>query len=425
MARAWLRGVLPQQYTGVSDSSPSGTWANKAREHNNIIYHYLTKCLGYTAYDEVQPASDTWAGNPQTNDTDGAFSGSDYVFTTTSSKFTAGMVGEFIVVVDGTNEENTGVYLVTAYIDANNIEINFYTTAGTYPTAGSGISWWMLDYANAPNLPSASGASAYCILESPHATSPATIQLMYQGHTYPTSGDYASGSHKAGFGVCVVPGPASENWDAGGHAWTTAGDSRKHTRRFTMPRGRVDDIDHGRIFAYGDTDGEFLSIYTHFDGGAGTSHGCTIAVLTPLETVPTHDSKDLVVCSGPYHAASYTTNIARDAGDYGMDRSVVYASDQPCIAYWQDWTHASARLFATSMTGPNEYTGEYDALPIFVWSDPESDQNAFGLVGEFKPAHMVFTTALHLGNFKTFNTDQWFHLMLGVAWPWPGIPTYF
>lgn len=428
MARAWLRGVEPQH--DANDST--NDWERVCREHNNIIYQYLTLLLDFVLIEDLTTLG--WAGNPQASDTGGSFTGSSLRFTDTAGKFLAGMVGEFVVIRDDINEENTGIYLVTGFIDANNIDIEFYAGGGVFPTAATGLSWWMLDYANAPVTHSTNSKDQLAVLESPHATSPYTIVICYMSHASPASGVFSAGSQRPGLGIQIAPGPASENWDLVGHDWSVLGKSRLPPATapdygtFGSTRGRVDDVDHGRIFAFGDQDGSFISIYTKFDGGIGNFGGFTIGVIDPLETTPTHDPKELVVISGPNHDYEYNNVLYRNGGVDSMDRSWVYTrnGNSPKPAQWQDWNgRAGDRLFALSLTGPNEYTGEYDGLPIHVFVDPNIDTGGFAMLGQFNPAQMVFTTALYLGALKTFDSHQWLHTSFGVAWAWPGLPLYF
>lgn len=420
MARAWLRGVEPQN--DANDSSDD--WSLTAREHNSILYHFLTKCLNFVHVDEQVAGGKSFDGNEQASDTDGSFGGSDYQFVISSGKFSSGMVGEFIVIKDPTNEENSGIYLIDSYIDSNNITINFLTTAGTYPTAGSGLSWWVLDRSNMPAL-----HDDYAVIESPHATSKCTIQLYYVSHSLPSGGDFGGrSSNGAGLAMRVVAGPASENWDSGSHAWTTlAQNTRWAERKFKVGRGRVDDVDHNRIFGFGHDDGSFFLLYSKHDAGAGELQGVMCGVVEPFETDPTHDVKDLIVTSGPSHVVAYNNALTRDSGVNAMDRGEAWSSadynSHECV--WSDWHANSDRLFGKDFTGPNEYTGEYDGFPIFVRVDPNDNEGAFSLLGQHDPANVCFTTARHLGELQTYDSDQWMHLAMGVAFPWPGLPTYF
>lgn len=421
MSRAWLRGVVPQHQANTNINN----WSVTGREHCLIIYYFLTKCLGYSHEDEVSGTGD-WLNNHQATDTDGAFAGTDYVFTISSSKFNSGMVDEFICIVDGTNEENTGLYRVLSYTDANNIVIDFYTTAGTYPTAATGLTWYMLDYAAAPAVDSAAGTDGFVVLESPHATSPSTIKLQMQSYDRPSSGDFAGGSQKPGWGIEVVAGTATDNWDSGGHTWTALGETRRLGQQYGVSRGEVGWA-HNRIYAYGDTGGEHLTLYSDHNGGASNKQcAFTMGVITPLETSPVHDPKDLVVAFGPWEGFSASNTLNRNHGTDAVDRGACLRGEIPYTCSLMDW-HGGAgnRLFATSVSGPSEYTGEYDGLPIHIFADSDNSKMSFAMHGQFSPAHIVFTTALHLGNFKTFDSDTWLHLTHGLAIPWPGLPVYY
>lgn len=424
MARAWLRGVEPQNNANVSTDN----WGYTAQEHNSIIYYFMTRCLKWTLIDEVQVSGRTFESHQELG-TAGSFTGSSYRFTDTAGSFIPTMVGEFICLVDPNNEENSGVYLITNYVDADNIDIDFYTTAGNYPTAGTGIEWWVLDRSAMPK-----DDGAYVILESPHATSPVTIQFMYQNYTEPNSGFFSGGNQKPGFGVRMAVGPASENWDAVGHDWTTlAYGSQLSPYSHTIPRGRVDDPDHNRIYAYGKDDGSFCLIYSHHDAGAGNRSGFVFGVATPAESTPTHDGKDLPCIFGPWHQHSYNQLLRRNwlSDAYrreSMCRGDAYSSATQSVhrARWCDWHGgpSSNRLFSLNTLGANEYTSEFDGLPVFIWVDPDDDTGAFQLLGTFDPTDIVFSTT-DAGVFETFDSDQWMHIDLQVAFPWPGFPTYY
>jgi hypothetical protein len=418
MAKAWLRGVLPQNYANDNTDDYSPT----AMEHNSILYHFLTKCLSFTHVDESTNGG-SFNGNEQASDTDGSFTGSSYRFSISSSKFTSSMVGEFLVLKDPSNEENSGIYLVTNYVDANNVDIDFYTTPGTYPSSGSSIAWWMLDGSSMPRR-----YGDYAILESPHATSKYTLELMYMSNSHPSSGNYGGGNGKAGLGMAVVPGPASENWNSSSHAWTAlAVASRYPSKRLAVHRGRTSSSLHGRIFGFGHDDGSFVSLYCHMEEGTGKLSSFTAGVITPSETTPSHDAKDYIVGFGNKHNTYYDTTRGRDRSTGDVDWGSVWSSlvyrDIPCSM--QDWTDGHSRLFDRNLSGPNEYTSEYDALPVYVWADEENDNEAFALLGTFNTAHYVFTTARHLGIMKTFDSNKWIHRDNGLALPWAGFPTYF
>lgn len=454
VARVWLRGLEGTHH--LNDST--NDWERTGADHALFCFYFFTKLLNWTFVDQ-QVTSGTWDGNHQATDTDGSFSGADYKFTIASGKFGAIHVGQFIVIKDPTNEENSGIYEITGFTDANNITIDFLTTAGNFPLAGGGCEWWLLNYGNMPTRYSTNGTNNFFVVQSPNATYPVTMRCQFISHGQPSSGRYnVFTANNTGLIAHTVPGTSAENWDGGTHDWTTLAVSRffcedpyignsgslstSHGRYHRLGRGRVDSIDGGRLFAFGHDDGTFMMMATHMTGGTGVIGSAFVhGVLSPLETTPAHDPLSLICTSGPSHNNDYSSVSQRrgqhdNGGGLGQnrhnwDRAYVFDQDRQhsMIASWQDWNATSARLFAQTWTVPNEYTGDWDALPIYVFKDPYNHINGWAPVGFWDPANIAFANAyLAAGsaNLSPFGASlDKFYWSYQVVSPWPGWPRYY
>lgn len=122
---------------------------------------YFKELLGYTSY----TASESFTSYTVTG-TNGEFNltGTDKSFKdATASAFVSGDVGKYLV-VKSANTRNSGIYKILTYVDATTVTIDFRSGTYEYPTAETGITWWVINPATAPTT-----ESAYFRCTTPHA----------------------------------------------------------------------------------------------------------------------------------------------------------------------------------------------------------------------------------------------------------------
>jgi|WetSurMetagenome_2_1015567.scaffolds.fasta_scaffold01389_7 hypothetical protein len=151
MANRWFREVRLGSTTNLSIPTLIKFW--------NL---WLQKCCGYTFAAQLSTSGSF--NTYEKTGTDGVFSGADFKLTdATAASFVAGDTGKWVLVTDPANPVNNGFYKAT-YVDASNLTIDFRSAATEYPTAATGLSWWLL----AENYDVTATVNDYVRLQTPH-----------------------------------------------------------------------------------------------------------------------------------------------------------------------------------------------------------------------------------------------------------------
>lgn len=145
--------------------------------YKKMVALFLYRCMDFTLQSDVATGG-SWVSTEK-NGSAGVLSNSSWNFTDSSAPFTASDYGKYLVVKDNTNPENAGIYYIRKVNSTTSIEIDFFCVPDEFPTASTGLSWWIVgkDY----QLPSAS--SDYCRLKSRHTTEWAIELTGLSAHT--------------------------------------------------------------------------------------------------------------------------------------------------------------------------------------------------------------------------------------------------
>lgn len=399
MAFRWLRGVKPN--TGTNQGTDTSAYAL-------LVFYYLRYVMGYAFIEEVVNGSPTRSYNNAHDATasDGAFAGSTLTFTSGSNPFAAGSVGKFLVLLDSTNPENCGIYPITVFNGAGSVDIDFYSTA--FPTLASGITWYLLDDGSQGSVKVPILVGDYAVLRSTHATYPWEIKLTHRDGNQP--GNVA--------GAQLEVAPESGAWNTGSHTWNAG--AAVLTERHWQCKYFVDI--HSRIYAVADTEGSFLFAFTDMLGRV-TKVATQISLITPNET---RGARERLTISGKYIDSNSQSNATGKLNSYDLGYCSVWSEKggpKEVLAWWQGWglEDGSGDYFLKNL-GVNARTGERDSFPIWLTIDPiVSADYLFGPLGEIPPANMRLATANIVGEYLTFDSDQWMHWKQGLVVPWNGL----
>jgi hypothetical protein len=409
MAKRWMRGVsinTPGTTQNGVDHTPSLM----------LMYHFLTKLLGFTHVDEQVTGGPTrsFLNGHEATASDGVLTAVDLTFSSASNPFTAGSVGKFLAILDPTNPENCGIHEIATYVGAGQVTINFYVPGGTFPTAAGGLTWWMFDTNNASYTPTAFGD--YFVVRSSHATYPFEMYVESDNN-----GNY--------IGASLEYSPNAGAWDAVGHAWNSGARVLNYaggaTRWMFFDRF-YNNAPHSRWYMTGDTDGSFV-LMVNDRNAAGVVSAALAAIVDPLETTPARSENERLVVGG--YAAQVGGNVEVDRGD-----------DQGGLGLgqvWEDYGNQRRWVRLMSLTeegvttdyfsrnvAVNSRTGERDALPFMYSIEPEggTDFHRFAPHSKVPIGNIVMGTAVAVGELTPFDSDDYFHVRDGIVIPWNGLP---
>ena len=412
MAKRWLRGVsinTPGTTQNGVDHTPSLM----------LIYHFLVKLCGFTHLDEVVTGGPTrtFQSGHEATASDGVLVATDLTFKSASNPWVVGDVGKFIVVLDATNPENCGIYEIVTYVSPGVVAVNFYVVAGTFPTAATGLTWWMFDTNNASYTPTAFGD--YFVLRSPHATYP--FEMKFESLN--VTNNY--------IGAVIEVSPNSGAWTAGAtHAWASgARVLYYYTGTGTsqwMFLDRYNTEPHSRWYMTADTDGSFVFMWTD-RGAAGTSvMASMIALADPLETTPPRSANERLIIGG-YVGSAGSNTVDRGDDNGGLGLAVAwedYGNQRRYLRLMALIQEGTSTDYFSRNIGVNARTGERDALPLMYSMEPEgvTDLNRFSPHSKIPITNIAMGTAVAVGILSSFDSDDWYHVKNGIVIPWNGLP---
>jgi len=396
MASHWIREARFMQSPGRSGMN---FWSK-------CVCFFLYHVLGYTKppggaseFENATSGSYDPATSYESNGTSGVFSGSNKNLTETGAFSAAGgEVDKWALVVDASNPENSGFYRILTNPDANTIGIDFRTAASEYPTAATGLSWWILseDY----QTPSTNGD--WWRLVTPHADA-WEIECKLSTNNWLEFSVSMDGVWTAS-GEIIGPAYYNDNNSA--------------------------DANTRYLYLEGDTEGTHLNIW-EFNTNGGSSL-VTTAQITPWETDPAHSTSELRAIMGPDTAVTVSAeqiNREGDSTDWGNGK-VWRDSDQGqhhvrCLewSYSDDdegftvWTsrEANARKSANDvMTGTH------------LIMDYLNNSEFYELLGRLEGHESIRG---NLNEMQTIDHDggtkNRVHLQNGVLLPWPGFTVQY
>jgi hypothetical protein len=377
------------------------------------LYFYLRYILGYTYVDQrTGTSSFDFDGCQEDEGTDGVFTASDFTFSAASASFVAGHQDWFIVSLDSANDSNCGIHKIASVDSSTQVTVNFNST--DFPTANTGISWWLVDsdVASALTDNSSTTTNEGVVLRGNHATVPFEIFL----HLF-----HASSNDRLG----IEFAPASGAWDTVGHAWKTTLNNPVFLRRMTIYLGRGDDPSGPRMYAVGNTDFSWLSLMHHRRSGSYNKYYASWGILDPIfESSPARTAEEKFAVFGT------TTTAAVDGtrngnSTSGIDYGEVWSAKRPASypARWCGWYDSAQDYFKRGLTEVNHREGtEYDGLPIWVQGDADADEDSqWALWGSIPKAEMALAACAGIGELTTFGSKQYMHWVEGIVTPWPGL----
>lgn len=413
MSNRWMRGP--------AINTPGTT--HNAVDHvpaMMLVYHFLTKVLGFTHIDEQVTGSPTrsFQNGYEANNTDGVLTATDLTFSSAANPFAAGDVGKFLVVVDGSNPENCGIYEIATFVGAGQVTINYYVPGGTFPTAATGLSWWMFDTNNAAYTPVTFGD--FFVVRSPHSTYPFEIYAEEEN-----IGNY--------IGTKMEFSPDSGSWDAVGHAWNSGAKVLNYlgagNEQWMFYDRFYSDAPHSRRYIIGDTDGSFVLFVT--DRNVTSSvNALMAAVVEPLETSPARSASERLLIAG-YNPAAANQEVDRGDDQGGLGFGQVWEEYGAQKRYVQlmnlreDVNLVGYQDYFSRNLGVNARTGERDALPLLysIEGEGQTDFTRFAPHSKVPIGNAVTGTAVAVGELTSFDSDQYFHIRDGIVVPWCGKPS--
>lgn len=402
MALRWLRGVSPKTLTGGGYEGAAYHGA-----YTLFVYYFLRYVMGYQHLDEVVNGGPTrtFANCHEATGSDGAFAGSTVTFTSASNPFTIADVGKFLVMLDPTNPENCGIHPITVFNGTGSVDIDFFSSA--FPTSASGITWYLLDDGSqgSGSIPNTLGD--YAVLRANHASYPWEIKLtLKDGTVGPNVG-----------GAQVEVAAESGAWNAVGNTWNT-GVALLTERCF---QGKYYQDINSRMYMVADTEASFVFYFCDMVG-RGTKVATQISLITPNET---RGARERLTISGKYPGDNTSSNDTGKSDDSDLGYVNVWSEkgNKEVLAWWQGWMpEGSSQDWFLQDMGVNVRTGERDSFPIWLTIDPiVSADYLFGPLGEIPTNRMRLATANIVGEYATFDSDQWMHWKQGLVVPWNGL----
>lgn len=410
MAQRWLRGPYPQ-LSGVN-------YHQSSRGGSILLYFFFRYLMGYTYVEENVAGAFSYNGSEDASGVDGQLFATNFRFTSAGATFTAGDVGKFLVILDSTNAVNCGIYAITNFVDANNVDIDFYSP--DFPTAaGPGLSWWLVDTTSGAALTDGDNV----VFSVNHAIAPWQFKMELIPHL-------GNGYGQVDFQVA----PELGSWNTVTHTWNTNAKvlyrsygTPDYGVGFCLGRGYIGGDTAGRIYAYGDTDGNCLFLMDHLFAGTGVKVFAFMGVLdTMFETSPARLAVEKVFAhggsvfrDGGNTARTGDVNAGHDVG-YGWNATT---RDSQYLQRWGGWWDHLQDYFLRAITQPNHRHGsEYDGLGIWVVQDADvSYDPVWALLGQLPKDHMWLGAVAGIGDLTPFGSELFMHWIEGLVTPWPGV----
>ena len=411
MASHWMREVkfTEDKTNGVRDIA------------SKFIYFFLRYVLGYTHVDQNASDGKSFQTYEKTG-TIGSFTGSSFRFTDLSSSFVAGDVNKWILIVDTTNPENCGWYQIVNFVDVDNVDINFKTAIDEYPTAASGLTWYLIgeDY----DVPHTDGD--WWRLRTPH-TDAWEVELQL-------SDFYEYGNRR----VFQFRVSLDQVWTASGKILgPCTGTCETNTEAYATYSTHY--------YVEGDSDGSYLHFFTLYShGGSQDARAmCSIVPMIPWNDVPSHSAEEKIALMGG-RPVSYGGHSYVDSVNAISRINCVWDENSPLYTWsnlyvWRNagfqqvkgGTLTSSKYYPNqSFTGLptrqlNSRRGGNDTRvgsPAIIDYNNAKNSYELGILGGHESIRDTFTGMQVISQ---IGTRDKVHVGGGVLLPWPGFtPTF-
>lgn len=391
MATHWLREVSFQNGSpraGISFQSKLLCW-------------WMYNILGYTNFAQ-SVSSGSYDPTGAATGTNGALSNANFnLVDSTYGAFAAGDVGKWVLIKDLTNPSNSGWYLITAFVDANTVTIDFRSGASEYPTTASSLSWWMI--AEDANLPDTVGD--YWRLRTPH-TDAWEIEFELESN------------------YLRVRVSLNADWTGSGKILQTATPTYK-------VYGYSGNTDASQFFHYaeGNTEGSRLNIWWFSTYNPAGNGSISVAKIVPFESG--HAATELWMLAGPTTVGSWNAqNITRGGNDTTNWNGLVWRERDASVNFCQplEWSHAD---YANGFTqwGSNEInarTSKNDLKPgtTFIVDKLNADDK-YEVMGEYPAFEECRNNFNALQTIDDAGTKDKIMVHDGFVAPWPGVTPQF
>jgi hypothetical protein len=372
--------------------------------YSKMLCWWLYNILGYTNFSESIGGGGGSYNPSAATGTNGVLSNANFnLVDSTYASFSAGDVGKWVLIKDLTNPVNSGWYKITAYVDANTVTIDFRSGATEYPTAATGLSWWML--AEDANTPVTN--DDYWRLRTPHADG---WEIEY--FLYPS------------FGIRVRVS-LNADWTATGKILERPGDG---TSGYKWD-GHTNLADGASAYWYaeGTTEGSRLNTWMYDTSNPSGISALSVAKLVPYETSPAHTAAELWLLVG--------NGAAHNVGGQQLTRGVSATTD------WNGfvWREADASVrrcyvlewyaydtYFSKMTENNSRTGKIDLKPgVQFIVDYNNSINMYEVQGTLPVFEECRDNLAKMQTIDDAGTKDKAHLKSGFVVPWPGVtPQY-
>lgn len=403
MANHWLREVryATAARAGINFYSKCLCW---------WMYHVL----GYTnfvetvasgSYDPTNPATEpnliyaTAVGSINVTGADKNFRDS------TNSPFLVGHVNYWILLVDPTNEENSGWYKITAYVDASNVTIDYRSGAAEYPVqnVSNNMDYYMMAEDN--NCPST--LTDEWQLRTPHVDA-WEIKFILQGNYYLRT-EVALDTFAVGNKILKHADPD----------WKHFGQSNRST---------VTDIYY---YAEGSDDGAHLNIYMMTTAGTSGTSAATISKMSPFDTSPAHSADELWVLAGGDSVPGWDAEQFMPNNDFnnrwtGYVWRELDASVNRCFPL--EWSYADSTVGFTrwGSSESNARTSKIDIKPNITFViDHANSQDKYEIMGGYPGLSSCRANMPKMQTIDDAGTKDKLQIVRGFVIPWPNVTPQF
>jgi len=394
MAGRWIRGVAPHTSGNVSGTDG----LRLAGSLSLMLYYFVRHLLGFTLVDEVVAGGKSFENSYIASGTDGEFAGSDFVFSAISATFVYAELRRcFLVIEDSVNPVNCGVYEILTVPSGTTCTIDFHTGQTIFPTASTGMKWWVYSDLTAPTT-----AGDFAVLRSPHSTGwELKIDLLTRYSSY------------VGPRITVC---SESGWNSSTHDWNSGASvlATNSSYQFSGPSGYYTHSSGPLVYMYGDTSGDFLTCISESYGQrvATSLFGSMFSVLEMF--VPGHTERERLWAFGPEIWRSLAYYLT---GSYGSLFTERYGSLTSVKVMFYRLTGGT---FGSKPTGIDDKLPVcplqiYVDTPVFMpWGYVNPERLAFIGTGDRNLA----LGGSHLCKDKTRTVG----IRYGMSMPWPGVP---
>jgi hypothetical protein len=363
-----------------------------------MLNYFLQHIVGYTWISESVSSFNT---HEKTN-TDGALSSSNFNFVSSSSPFVLSDQDKWLVIVDNSNPENSGIYRVTNYVNSSTVTIDFRTDPTEYPTTSTGLTWYLMD----EDYDTPTTNDGYFRLRTSHVDAwEIEFKLMNSSPNY---------------GIATR---VSLDGD-----WTSNGKILDTTRFGINTSGTLINANLQYRYFIAETDGSIIHLW---EDATTKDHNSLVSMvpLAPFESG--HSSYEEWILLGPVGLSDDTTaTITRGYSNDVWGHGYIWRDNPDVVrnAYPMEYSvNLYTDGFVTwSSREINARTSKNDMLPGGLYiTDEDNDYDEYEFIGNVGGFYLVRSNLPERQTIDDSGTKDKLHIISGVTIDWPGFtPQY-